>query len=77
MSNGDMTETITKHYQGDFDTLKQAINSTIAKLSDTVAQINTAADALTNAAGQVSATCRSRPASRRPRWKKPRPASNR
>jgi methyl-accepting chemotaxis protein len=59
MSNGDMTETITKHYQGDFDTLKQAINSTIAKLSDTVAQINTAADALTNAAGQVSATAQS------------------
>jgi methyl-accepting chemotaxis protein len=59
MSNGDMTETITKHYQGDFDTLKQAINTTIAKLSDTVAQINTAADALTNAAGQVSATAQS------------------
>ncbi len=56
MSNGDMTETISKNYQGDFDTLKQAINTTIARLSDTIAQINTAADALTNAAGQVSAT---------------------
>jgi methyl-accepting chemotaxis protein len=59
MSNGDMTETITKHYQGDFDTLKQAINTTVAKLTETIAQINTASDALSNAAGQVSATAQS------------------
>ncbi len=59
MSNGDMTETITKNYQGDFDTLKQAINTTIARLADTIAQINTAADALNNAASQVSATAQS------------------
>jgi methyl-accepting chemotaxis protein len=56
MEQGDMTETIAKPYQGDFDTLKQAINNTVAKLSDTVAQINTASDALNNAAAQVSAT---------------------
>jgi methyl-accepting chemotaxis protein len=59
MANGDLTETITRSYQGDFDTLKQAINGTIAKLSDTVSQINTAADALTSASGQVSATAQS------------------
>jgi methyl-accepting chemotaxis protein len=56
MESGDMTQTITKHYQGDFDALKQAINNTIGRLADTIAQINTAADALTNAAGQVSQT---------------------
>ena len=59
MEQGDMTQSITQSYQGDFDTLKQAINNTIAKLSETVGQIITAADALSNAAGQVSATAQS------------------
>ncbi len=59
MEQGDMTQTITKAYQGDFATLKDAINNTIAKLSDTIAQIITAADALSDASGQVSATAQS------------------
>jgi len=59
MEQGDMTRTITQNYQGDFATLKEAINNTIAKLSETIAQIITAADALSNAAGQVSATAQS------------------
>ncbi|MCH2220178.1 MAG: methyl-accepting chemotaxis protein [Dechloromonas sp.] len=59
MSQGDMTQAITKQYQGDFDVLKNSINDTITKLADTVAQIITAADALTNASGQVSATAQS------------------
>ena len=59
LEQGDMTQTITESYQGDFNTLKEAINNTIAKLVDTITQINTAADALTNAASQVSATAQS------------------
>ena len=59
MEQGDMTQTIAKQYQGDFATLKEAINNTIAKLSETIAQIITAADALSNASGQVSATAQS------------------
>ena len=59
MEQGDMTETIVKSYQGDFAVLKDAINNTIAKLSETIAQIITAADALSNASGQVSATAQS------------------
>jgi methyl-accepting chemotaxis protein len=59
MEQGDMTQNITKSYNGDFDTLKQAINNTITRLSDTIAQIITAADALSNASGQVSATAQS------------------
>ncbi|HHV49931.1 MAG TPA: HAMP domain-containing protein [Rhodocyclaceae bacterium] len=59
MAQGDMTQTIDKHYEGDFDRLKQAINETIGKLSDTIAQIIVAADALSNASGQVSATAQS------------------
>ena len=59
MESGDMTQTITAHYNGDFEALKQAINNTIAKLADTIGQINVAADALNNAAAQVSATAQS------------------
>jgi len=59
MEQGDMTQTITARYTGDFDALKQAINNTIAKLADTIGQINMAADALNSAAGQVSATAQS------------------
>jgi methyl-accepting chemotaxis protein len=59
MEQGDMTQAISKSYNGDFDTLKQAINNTITRLSDTIAQIITAADALSNASGQVSATAQS------------------
>src|SRR5574344_481202 len=59
MESGDMTQTITAHYNGDFETLTQAINNTIAKLADTIGQINVAADALNNAAAQVSATAQS------------------
>ncbi|MBR0566953.1 MCP four helix bundle domain-containing protein [Azoarcus sp. L1K30] len=59
MEQGDMTQTITAGYRGDFDALKHAINNTIARLSETITQINTAADALNNAAAQVSATAQS------------------
>ncbi|MBW7900870.1 MAG: methyl-accepting chemotaxis protein [Rhodocyclaceae bacterium] len=59
MERGDMTQTITQSYQGDFATLKEAINNTIGRLSETIAQIITAADALSNASGQVSATAQS------------------
>ncbi|UCV08457.1 methyl-accepting chemotaxis protein [Dechloromonas denitrificans] len=59
MEQGDMTQTITQQYQGDFAVLKDAINNTIGKLSETIAQIITAADALSNASAQVSATAQS------------------
>jgi methyl-accepting chemotaxis protein len=59
MEQGDMTQTIVKDYHGDFKVLKDAINNTIARLSETIAQIITGADALTNASGQVSATAQS------------------
>jgi len=59
MERGDMTQSISAAYQGDFATLKEAINNTIARLSETIAQIITAADALSNASGQVSATAQS------------------
>ncbi|NJA88978.1 HAMP domain-containing protein [Rhodocyclus tenuis] len=59
MEKGDLTQTVDKDYQGDFKTLKDAINNTIARLSETISQIITGADALSNASGQVSATAQS------------------
>ena len=59
MAGGDMTQKITRSYQGDFDVMKSAINTTIEKLSDTLIQISAASDDLSNAAGQVSATAQS------------------
>jgi len=56
MSGGDMTLSITHAYQGDFDALKNAINSTVSKLSETITMVNTSAESLNNAAGQVSST---------------------
>ena len=59
MSGGDMTLTINTHYQGDFDLLKNTINSTVIKLAETITQVNSAAESLNNAAGQVSSTAQS------------------
>ncbi len=59
MSGGDMTQSITAAYRGDFETLKNAINTTVAKLAETIARVNGAAEALNNASGQVSATAQS------------------
>jgi methyl-accepting chemotaxis protein len=59
IEQGDLTQNITNDYQGDFKALKEAVNNTVAKLSDTITQVRTAADALTNASGQVSATAQS------------------
>ncbi|MDE2584867.1 MAG: MCP four helix bundle domain-containing protein [Betaproteobacteria bacterium] len=59
LEQGDLTKNVSKDYQGDFKLLKDAVNNTVAKLADTVAQVKTAADALTNASGQVSVTAQS------------------
>ena len=59
MSGGDLSQTITTSYQGDFDELKGAINETLSKLVGIISEVRTAADNLTNAAGQVSATAQS------------------
>jgi ABC-type transporter Mla subunit MlaD len=58
IEQGDLTQNIANDYQGDFKALKDA-NNTVGKLSDTITQVRTAADALTNASGQVSATAQS------------------
>jgi methyl-accepting chemotaxis protein len=59
MEQGDITESITRNYQGDFDTLKTAINNTIAKLAEIIAEVRGSANNLTSAAGQISSTSQS------------------
>jgi len=59
LEQGDLTKNVRQDYQGDFKALKEAVNNTVAKLADTVTQVKTAADALTNASGQVSVTAQS------------------
>jgi methyl-accepting chemotaxis protein len=59
MEVGDMTETITKSYQGDFDLLKQAINNTVSKLTETINEVNHSTDSLASATQQISATAQS------------------
>jgi len=59
MSEGDLSQTINARYQGDFEELKNALNTTVSKLGETIGQVRTSADALNGAAGQVSATSQS------------------
>ncbi|BAL26477.1 protoglobin domain-containing protein [Azoarcus sp. KH32C] len=59
MAEGDMTQSITRDYRGAFDELKGAVNSSIAKLADTVTEVRAAADNLSSASEQVSATAQS------------------
>jgi methyl-accepting chemotaxis protein len=58
MAGGDLTQSISSRYQGDFDQLKTAINGTLSKFVDTIGEVRSAADQLSDAACQMSATAR-------------------
>jgi len=59
LSEGDLTTTIDKVYQGAYDEMKTYANDTVFKLSAIITEVNTAASALTTAAQQVAATSQS------------------
>ncbi len=59
MAKGDLTETISRDYSGDFDVLKSAVNTTVNQLSDTISQVMVSADNLSSASQQISATAQS------------------
>ena len=59
MERGDMTQTVEGAYQGAFAEIKDVVNSTMRKLADTLHEVRSAADALSGAAGQISATSQS------------------
>ncbi len=59
LSEGDLTTTIDKEYQGSFGEMKAYANDTVFKLSAIIGEVNTATQALTSAAEQVAATSQS------------------
>ncbi|MEF7616318.1 methyl-accepting chemotaxis protein [Aquincola sp. MAHUQ-54] len=59
MSEGDLTQSITKDYQGAFGEMKQYVNNTVGKLAQVVAEVNSGAEALAGASEEVSATAQS------------------
>ena len=59
LSQGDLTQKIDAHYQGDFKVLQDAVNDSMIRLAEIIEQVRGAADALTNAAAQVSSTAQS------------------
>ena len=59
MAGGDLTQRITRDAEGTFDQVKTDANSTCEKLAGIIDEVRSAADALTGAANQVSATAQS------------------
>jgi len=59
MADGDLTQRITRDAEGIFDQVKQDANASAEKLTSIIEEVRAAADALTGAATQVSATAQS------------------
>ncbi len=59
IAQGDLGAELSGDYEGVFAQLQTDVNSMIGQLGRTIAEVNTAADALTAAAGQVSSTSQS------------------
>jgi len=59
LSQGDLTQRITRDYEGTFGKLKEDCNGTSERLSLVIAEVRVSADSLTGAAEQVSATAQS------------------
>ncbi|MEI6413441.1 MAG: methyl-accepting chemotaxis protein, partial [Pseudomonadota bacterium] len=59
LENGDLTQSITQTYQGDLEAFRQAVNNTVAKLSETIGQVLESTEHLGNAVGQISSTAQS------------------
>ena len=59
VSQGDLTHTMEREYQGMFKRLKEATNGTVQKLSETISDVRVAADSLSSAAEEISATAQS------------------
>ncbi|MGC1457719.1 MAG: methyl-accepting chemotaxis protein [Steroidobacteraceae bacterium] len=59
LSEGDLSQTIDKEYEGSFGEMKEYANSTVLKLSMIIGEVNGAANALASASEQVSTTAQS------------------
>jgi methyl-accepting chemotaxis protein len=54
LQDGDLTQTIATEYRGQLEDLRQAVNGSIARLAETVADVAGATDQLANASHQIS-----------------------
>ncbi len=59
LSEGDLTRSIDKPYEGSFGDMKQYVNDTVAKLAEVVGEVNSGAESLAGASEEVSATAQS------------------
>ena len=59
LAEGDLTQTIDKHYEGAFGDLKDYANGTVLKLSAIIGEVNSSAVSLSSAAEEVSSTSQS------------------
>ncbi|WNV06132.1 methyl-accepting chemotaxis protein [Candidatus Methylospira mobilis] len=59
LEKGDLTQSVKGDYKGRLKEFKDIVNNTIEKLAQTISQVMTATDALTEASGEVSATAQS------------------
>ncbi len=59
MENGDLTLSMKKSYEGNWDDLKSAVNNMMKKLTQVVTDVNSGAQALASASEEVSATAQS------------------
>jgi len=59
LEQGDLTRTVTRDYQGAFDQVKQSLNNTVAKLAQTIGEVNATTETLASATGQISSTAQS------------------
>jgi methyl-accepting chemotaxis protein len=55
LSQGDLSNTINVPLEGEFDVLKDAMNSTIQRFFEMVSQIRTSADSVSSSAGEIQA----------------------
>jgi len=59
MADGDMTQRVSDAYEGEFRVMADALNSTLDKLGETLAEVRSGADSITAASSQVAATAQS------------------
>ncbi|KJV06160.1 methyl-accepting chemotaxis protein [Methylocucumis oryzae] len=59
VEQGDLTQTVKGHYQGQLAEFKETVNNTISKLSQTIAEVINATGQIGNASEQISATSES------------------
>ncbi|MBS1162086.1 MAG: methyl-accepting chemotaxis protein [Proteobacteria bacterium] len=59
LEEGDLTQKVTRSYQGAFDQVKQSLNNTVDKLAQTIGEVNATTETLASATNQISSTAQS------------------